>query len=524
MSHSLDQDFGPIRSLFWPIYSNEKRKVVPMLCMLFLICFSYSILRNMKDSLVVTASGAAVIPFIKVWVMLPMAVLLTYIFTRLSNRFSLERVFYIMISIFLLFFTLFVFVLYPFREYLHPTSLAAILELQLPPGFKGLIAMCCNWSYTIFYVMCELWSTSIMAVLFWGFANEITSVVEARRFYGVLGVGASCAAIIAGQAANFLSSIEFALPGLGNYSDPWGQTMITLISVVIISGLVTMAIFRWMSQNVLTDPCFEEFHNVRKATKKKNKLSVKESFAYLSNSKYLLCIAVLVVAYNLVINMTEVLWKDQLSRLYTTPKEYNTYMNNLTSMVGFFATITALFMAKIIDRLGWTRTAMITPIMMTCTCVGFFSFFLFQEHWALAFPTLMAGTAPLGIAVFFGGAQNCLSKAAKYSVFDATKEMSFIPLSYESKLKGKAAIDGVGSRIGKSGGSLLYQGLIMIFASISASASAVAGILAIALILWMLAVRMLGKQFNELVAEKEKFVEPDNANTPSDSTLEAVPS
>src|SRR6202035_3811726 len=145
-------------------------------------CFCYSILRNMKDSLVITASGAAVIPFIKVWVMLPTAVLLTYFFTRLSNHFSQENVFYIMVTVFLVFFALFAFVLYPLREWLHPTELGLRLKSISPVGFHGLIEMCCNWSFTVFYVMSELWSTTIMTVLFWGFANEITSVTEAKRF------------------------------------------------------------------------------------------------------------------------------------------------------------------------------------------------------------------------------------------------------------------------------------------------------------------------------------------------------
>ncbi len=101
MSPSLDKEFGSIRSFLWPIHRYELRKLVPMLLMLFLICFNYSILRNMKDALVVTASGAEVIPFIKVWVMLPTAVLLTYLFTCLSNKYSQERVFYIMITMFI---------------------------------------------------------------------------------------------------------------------------------------------------------------------------------------------------------------------------------------------------------------------------------------------------------------------------------------------------------------------------------------------------------------------------------------
>ena len=86
-----EKEFGPIRSCLWPIYRHETRKLVPMFLMVFLLCFSYSILRNMKDTIVVTASGAEVIPFIKVWVMLPMAILLTILFkgcedNRLGNK------------------------------------------------------------------------------------------------------------------------------------------------------------------------------------------------------------------------------------------------------------------------------------------------------------------------------------------------------------------------------------------------------------------------------------------------------
>lgn len=502
MTHSLDQEFGPIRSFLWPVHRHELRKLVPMLLMLFFICFNYSILRNMKDALVVTTSGAEVIPFIKVWVMLPTAILLTYTFTRLSNRYSQERVFYIMFSIFLGFFALFAFVLYPLRDILHPTTAASLLEKALPPGFKGLIAMCCNWSFTGFYVMSELWSTSIMSILFWGFANEVTKIHEARRFYGVFGVGASTAAIIAGQSANFLSQGRIFNTSLPFGHDAWEQTLMILIFVVILSGIITMGIFRWISRNVLTDACFDEFHHNRKVAKTKKKLSVKESFSYLSTSKYLMCIAVLVVAYNLVIHMVEVVWKDQLARLYPLASDYNIYMNNLTSLIGVVATITALFMAKIIDKLGWTGTAIVTPIMLLLTCTGFFSFLFFQDHWMGTF-TMLLGTTPLAIAVLFGSAQNCLSKAAKYSVFDATKEMAFIPLSHESKLKGKAAIDGIGSRLGKSGGSLVHQGLLMFFATVSASAPYVAAIALVVIICWIFAARKLGKQFNALVALPE---------------------
>lgn len=502
MQFSPSPKFGKVRSFLWPIHRHELKKLIPMFLMLFLVCFNYSTLRNMKDALVITAasSGAEVIPFIKVWVMLPMAVLLTFVFARLSNRYSQEKVFYIMTTGFLIFFAIFTFILYPIRETIHLHQTAEYLEKVLPAGSKGFITMCRNWTFTAFYVMSELWGSIVLTVLFWGFANEVTKISEARRFYSVFGIGSNVAAIVAGQVGVYLTNQAYN-PGTSLGKDAWEQTLILLISVIICSGILLMMIFRWMNKNVLNDPSFDDLHLIKKEAKAKGKLSVKESFSYLSNSKYLICIAVIVVSYNLVINLVEVVWKDQLKQLYPSPTDYNNYMNNLTSMIGVVSTITAFFMARIIARFGWTNTAMITPAIMLVTSVGFFSFLLFGENLA-GVVGISLGMTPLAIAVFFGATQNCLSKAAKYSVFDTTKEMSFIPLSHESKLKGKAAIDGVGSRLGKSGGSVIHQGLLMIFGTFAASMPYLAGFLMLMIFVWIVAIKSLGKKFNALVATK----------------------
>ncbi|MBS4167568.1 Npt1/Npt2 family nucleotide transporter [Parachlamydia sp. AcF125] len=501
MTQPLLSEFGPLRSIIWPIHAHELKRIVPLLLMLFLICFNYTVLRNMKDAVVITASGAEVIPFIKVWVMLPMAVLTTYLFTKLANRYSQEQVFYIVMATFLLFYALFAFIIYPQREALHFHQAADFIEQYLPTGFRGLISMFRYWSFTVFYVISEMWSNIVMTVLFWGFVNEITKINEASRFYGVLSAGANISAIIAGQAAIYISKADGLSLPFGN--DPWEQSVMTLVLAVIISGIGAMTIFKWMNQNVLNDADYKALHSASKPLKKKKKLSLRESFGYLSKSQYLLYIAIIVVAYNLVINLIEVVWKDQVKQLYPSPTDFNVYMNNLASVTGIVSTFMSFFMARIINRLGWTKTALITPIVMGVTCGGFFTFLFFQDHLG-GMVYALTGFAPLTILVFFGFAQNCLSKAAKYSVFDATKEMAFIPLEHDLKLKGKAAIDGVGSRLGKSGGSLIHQGLLMLFGTFSSSAPFVAGILMGMIVLWITASRALGKQFVALTHLEEE--------------------
>lgn len=48
-------------------------------------------------------------------------------------------------------------------------------------------------------------------------------------------------------------------------------------------------------------------------------------------------------------------------------------------------------------------------------------------------------------------------RAAKYSLFDPSKEMVFITMNKEEKEAGKAAVDVLGNQIGKTGGSWIMQ-------------------------------------------------------------------
>ena len=70
------------------------KKVVPLGLMFFFILFSYTILRDTTDVLVVTApkSGAEIIPFLKTYVNLPGAIGFTVLYSELTNKFSREQV------------------------------------------------------------------------------------------------------------------------------------------------------------------------------------------------------------------------------------------------------------------------------------------------------------------------------------------------------------------------------------------------------------------------------------------------
>ena len=55
-----------------------------------------------------------------------------------------------------------------------------------------------NWTFTLFFCMSELWGDVCMGLLFWGLANETTSLADAPTLYPLFGIGANIAQAIAG--------------------------------------------------------------------------------------------------------------------------------------------------------------------------------------------------------------------------------------------------------------------------------------------------------------------------------------
>jgi AAA family ATP:ADP antiporter len=274
-----------------------------------------------------------------------------------------------------------------------------------------------------------------------------------------------------------------------------------------------MVIFRWLNVNVIRPAEQAEQKRTNQEPPVKAKMSLRQNFLYLARSKYLICIALIVIAYNIAMNLIEIVWKNQMKGLYPNPLDYNTYMGQVMTIMGIIATLAGLFTtSNVIRRFSWTSCALIPTVVIGASGAIFFATVLLEivdASWV--YPIF--GVAPLTLSVTLGSLQNCLSRASKYTVFDATKEIAFIPLSNDAKLKGKAAIDGVGSRLGKSGGSIIHQGLLLIFSTVAASAPYVAIIFLGAIVIWGLAVTALGKQFDQLIADNAKLDIPEPVPT-----------
>lgn len=498
-----------LKNIFWPIENNELKKFLPMAAMMFLILFNYSMLRSIKDGFIVTHVGAEALGFLKLYVVLPFAIIAMVIYVKLCNMMTSQNVFYSVSSFFAAYLTLFTFVLYPFADALHPNpELIASLAEQFP-NFKWFIKIAGKWTFGSFYVMAELWGSMMLSLLFWQFANQITKTAEAKRFYSMFGMIGNLGLILTGFILGQSLSEEggatkTAAKNVAGELIAQKETLgfEFVIGVTIFSVILLMLIYRWINVNILTDKKFYDPDAGGAPKKKKSKMSLGESFKLIFSSKYLGMIALLVISYGISINLVEGVWKAKAKLLYPTPEAFTVFLGQFQMFQGIGAIVFMIIGSNILRLVSWSTAALLTPLMILITGMAFFTFIVFDNQIAMYMSGILVST-PVAMAVAIGTVQNVLSKSTKYSLFDSTKEMAYIPLDDELKSKGKAAVEVVGGRLGKSGGAAIQSTLFILFPSMSfAEATPILGVFFLVILFsWTFAVRALAKEYNQLVKE-----------------------
>ena len=472
------------------------KKAIPMGFIFFFILFNYTCLRNLKDALVVTNSGAEALSYLKLFCVTPSAILFMLVYTKASDLLKNEHLFYATLSPFLIFFGLFAFVIYPNRTFFHPSPETIAAWQAACPTLHWPIALVGIWSYGVFYVLAELWGSTLIALSFWQFANQVCKMSEAKRMYAFFGLMAQFSLLFVGVVGKWASDIRSNVaPG----EDPWQKTLNYLLSTVVIFGVVTMLIYRWVYTHVLTDKRLYDKPELPGVKKKKKKAGLMESLKTICTSPYLGLIAMLVICYGISVNLIEGLWKSQLKVQYPNENDYNTFMSMNTFYTGIASMVMLIIGGNVLRVFRWVSAALITPLVFTIGGILFFTFIVFKDNLTEALANL--GTNPTFMAVILGAVIVVVAKSTKYALFDLTKEMAYIPLDEDMKVKGKAVVDVVGGRLGKSGGAFIQVVCFSIGTAITGIKPTyfeivpyLFGMFVIICVLWILSVKSLGKK------------------------------
>lgn len=483
-----------LKKLIFPIKREEWLFFGAMFLIVCLININFSVLRSMRNALVIADTGgsAAFIPYFELFGTFPASILLTWGLSRLMRFFSSRFIFSMTLLFFLLFFIVFAFWIYPHREEIHTLLESKLGFLMKLSRFKVVFT---HWPDMVFYIMSELWKVALLSVIFWGFLNQNLSLEEAKRFYPPLLLGTSIGTILAGPITVFCTSL-FSWNYFTLSSQRWQHSLYLLTLCLLLCGLLTLVIFNSLFKKLqarkLSFVFKEELNMKKKEPFSSRLLSLSSSLRYLMKSPFLSSLFLLVIAEYVCYALGELIFLETLKSKYSSPSEYCQYMGNLSFWMGILTAFSALFLTPhLLQTYRWSRTVLITPILMVAITFAFF-FAIYLGKLGI-FPT----SSPITIAVILGSIHFCIGRSAKYTLFDAIKELAFIPLNQEGQIKGKLIIDGIGSRLGRGTSSLLSIVLFLIMGGPGESAL-FAGILAISFALIMIpAGRFIGHELEK---------------------------
>lgn len=501
-SNESEQEFSKLRAILFPVHNYELKKFIPMGMMMLCILFIYTLVRDLKDTLIVSRAiggGAECISFLKLWGVTPSALLCTVIFIKLANKFEREKLFYVIVTFFLSFFIIFGFVLYPLRDVLHMSAETMMGLQQNHPHLHWFIPVIGNWSYSLFYIMAELWGSLVLTTLFWQFANAVTKIKEAKRFYSLFGFIGNFGLLASGSVIILCSKMA----KISTHHDTFGLNLRYQMGAVAIFGLLLVVLYRWVNKKILTDPKYYNPEDVAKK-KKKLKMSLKDSLKMILSSKYILLIAALILSYGISINLIEGTFKGQIKMLYSDPNDYSAFMGHLSLYTGALTILVMLAGSNILRMFSWRTAALITPIFMLILGTAFFGIIFYENVHGI--DATILGVRVLEAAVVTGLIQNIFSKGIKYSLFDSTMQMAYIPLGEEEKVKGQAAVSLIGGRMGKSGGAFIQWALLTCIGgnvTLYSLAGVLSTIVLVIVLMWILSVCRLSPKFEQLLKENK---------------------
>lgn len=308
------------------------------------------------------------------------------------------------------------------------------------------------WS---FYLFGDLFST-LMVATFFTFLNDSVTSEAARRLYGLVGLGGVCGGV-------FGSSIVSARIEDYALSD-WLLICVGLAVLIVIAAVVAGRAQQPPQPLIVEDDPEPVGRN-----------PATEGARLVMRSRYLLSIAAIVALYEIISTILDFQFTYTVAHFLEGPAigQHFALVFSITNWVSLLVQV--LVTGLVMNRFGVGIALLILPAAIA---LGSSAFILMPVLWA-------------------GSLLNTADNAFSYSVNQSAKEALYVPTTAAEKYRAKAFIDMFLQRFAKALAVVVSLGITFAVQDFS-SLKYLSALTLVLLVLWFVAARYAGRQFESL--------------------------
>ena len=438
---ALDRLLG----LFAEVHAGEGLTAVLLLANLFLLLAAYYLLKTIREPLILTVSGGAEVKSYAAAAIAGLLVVIVPLYSAVASRVSRVA----LINGVTLFFI---------------ACLIAFFALHLAGVPIGVA----------FFIWVGIFNLMVIAQV-WAFANDVYTIDQGKRLFGIVGIGASVGAI----AGSFAT---------GQLVQAWGPYpfMLGAAGLLAVCMLLTWLVHRREHRgHGAVHPEAEAGTEGPVEARAEEPLHGKSAFALVFSDRYLLLIALLMLVYNLVNTNGEYILSRTVVKLYSAShgaaaggldekKVIGAFYGNFFTIVNIVsALVQAFLVSRILKRFGVHVALLVLPVV------------------ALSGYTAMAFLPALGFIRGVKLAENSLD----YSLQNTTRNALYLPTSRVAKYKAKQANDAFFVRFG----DVLSAGIVFAGTTWLGFATQHFALVNVALIaVWLVLAVAIGRRFRRL--------------------------
>jgi AAA family ATP:ADP antiporter len=300
-----------------------------------------------------------------------------------------------------------------------------------------------------------------MVALFWAFMSDLVEAEQAKRLYGIVGLGGVLGGLLGATI------VRQAVEGLG-------RSPLLVSCVVPIVAVAATATY-------VDRIAHARFGRVGHPLRAQHRSVLLEGAHMVRASHYLTGIGATILLYELVSNIVDFQLSATVQRLIEGDTERDAFFALVGQATGVVSVgVQLLVTSWVMQRLGIGAALLVLPLAILVGSMGFLAVS------TLAFATMMSAS----------------DNALNYSIHQSAKEALYVPLTRDEKYKAKAFIDMFVQRSAKLLAVVLNLAFVAWVGLASVRWLSVGTVLA--LLAWIPLARYLGRRFEDRARKRRE--------------------